>query len=147
MAPGEHGIDFLLDAFEHCVELWAGRAEEGIPLIEQAMRLNPYHPEWYDSSSADGYFVAGRHEDMVATLEKISQPWSAVYRRLVVGYAHLGRMKEAEAALAKCRELEPEASIELQAKALPFKRQEDLERFLDGLRKAGLPENAPAPGT
>jgi len=30
---------------------------------------------------------------------------------------------------------------------LPFKRQEDLERFLDGLRKAGLPENAPAPGT
>jgi hypothetical protein len=52
MAPGEHGIDFLLDAFEHCVELWAGRAEEGIPLIEQAMRLNPYHPEWYDSSLA-----------------------------------------------------------------------------------------------
>ena len=60
-------------------------------------------------------------------------------RRLVVGYAHLGRMEEARAALANYRELEPQASIELLAKALPFKRQDDLERFLDGLRKAGLP--------
>jgi adenylate cyclase len=126
---------------------WAGRADEGIPLMQEAMRLNPYYPEWYLTSLADGYFVAHRYEEMIATLEKVSQPWSAFHRRLVVGYAHLGRMEEARAALAEFRELEPQASIELLAKALPFKRKEDLERFLDGLRKAGLPERPPAPGT
>jgi adenylate cyclase len=126
---------------------WAGRADEGIPLMQEAMRLNPYYPEWYLTSLADGYFVARRYDEMIATLEKVSQPWSAFHRRLVVGYALLGRMEEARAALAKYRELEPQASIELLAKALPFKRRDDLERFLDGLRKAGLPEKAPAPGT
>ena len=111
------------------------------------MRLNPYYPEWYLTSLADGYFVAHHYEEMIATLEKVSQPWSAFHRRLVAGYAHLGRMEEARAALAEFRELEPQASIELLAKALPFKRKENLERFLDGLRKAGLPEKSPPPGT
>jgi hypothetical protein len=55
-------------------------------------------------------------------------------------------MEEARAALAKLRELEPQASIELYARE-PYKRQDDLERFIDGLRKAGLPEKVPAPGT
>ncbi|MCC2665542.1 MAG: hypothetical protein K0S35_3464 [Geminicoccaceae bacterium] len=125
----------------------AGRADDGIPLIEQAMRLNPYHPDFYYAVLSDAYFVAHRYQDMVATLEKASQPYSALYRRLVVGYAQLGRMEEARAALAKYRELEPQGSIELTANALPFKRQDDLKRFLDGLRKAGLPERPPAPGT
>jgi Tfp pilus assembly protein PilF len=125
---------------------WAGRAEEGIPLMQEAMRLNPYYPEWYLTSSADGYFVARRYEEMIATLEKDSQPWSAFHRRL--GWLrHPGRMEEAREALAKYRELEPQASIERLAKTLPFRRKDDLERFLDGLRKAGLPEKAPAPGT
>jgi hypothetical protein len=48
--------------------------------------------------------------------------------------------------LAKYRALEPQASIELLAKTLPFKRKDDLDRFLDGLRKAGLPETSPKPG-
>jgi hypothetical protein len=56
-------------------------------------------------------------------------------------------MEEARAAIAKFRELEPQASIELYARTEPYKRQDDLERFLNGLRKAGLPEKAPAPGT
>jgi TolB-like protein/class 3 adenylate cyclase len=125
---------------------WAGRAEEGIPLMQEAMRLNPYYPEWYLTSLADGYFVAARYEEMIATLEKVSQPWSASHRRLMVGYAHLGRLEDARAVLAKYRALEPQASIELLAKTLPFKRKDDLDRFLDGLRKAGLPETSPKPG-
>jgi adenylate cyclase len=125
----------------------AGRADEAIPLILEAMRLNPYHPDFYFSVLADAYLVARRHDDMVATLEKVSQPYSAFYRRLAVGYAHVGRTDEARAALAKYRELEPQASIATVAEDLPFKRQEDLDHFLEGLRKAGLPERAPAPGT
>jgi hypothetical protein len=114
--------------------------------MQEAMRLNPYYPEWYLTSLADGYFVAARYEEMIATLEKVSQPWSASHRRLMVGYAHLGRLEDARAVLAKYRALEPQASIELLAKTLPFKRKDDLDRFLDGLRKAGLPETSPKPG-
>lgn len=86
------------------------------------MRFNPYHPDFYFSVLADAYLVARRHDDMVATLEKVSQPYSAFYRRLAVGYAHVGRTDEARAALAKYRELEPQASIATVAEDLPFKR-------------------------
>ena len=48
--------------------------------------------------------------------------------------------------MARFRELEPQASIELYARTEPFKRHDDLERYLDGLRKAGLPEKSPKPG-
>jgi hypothetical protein len=56
-------------------------------------------------------------------------------------------MEEARAAMATFRRLEPQASIELYARTEPFRRKDDLARYLDGLRKAGLPEKAPAPGT
>jgi adenylate cyclase len=126
---------------------WAGRAEEGIPLMLEAMRLNPHYPNWYLTSLADGYFALSRYEDMVDTLEKVSEPYPHYYRRLAVGYAHLGRIEEARAALAKYRKGEPQASIEFLVETMPFKRREDLDRFLDGMRKAGLPEKSPAPGT
>jgi hypothetical protein len=47
-------------------------------------------------------------------------------------------MEEARAALAKHRELEPQISLAQVAATTPFKRPEDLQRFFDGLRKAGL---------
>jgi hypothetical protein len=34
---------------------WAGRAQKGIPLMLEAMRLNPHHPNWYLTSLADVY--------------------------------------------------------------------------------------------
>lgn len=125
----------------------AGRTEEGIPLMHEATRLNPYHPEWYWVSLGEGYFVASQYEEAIAELEKITSPWSHVYKVLAVNYAQVGRLEDARAALAKFVEIEPQTTLELAAETMPFKRKEDLERFLDGLRKAGLPEKAPAPGT
>jgi hypothetical protein len=94
------------------------------------------------------HFVAGRYEEAVdALLQVTGVPYHYRYRRLAATYPYLGRMDEARAAMAKYRELEPQASIELYARTEPFKRQDDLNRFLDGLRKAGLPEKSPAPGT
>jgi tetratricopeptide (TPR) repeat protein len=117
---------------------YAGRPQEGIPLMQEAMRLNPYHPGYYWALLSDGYFVAGQYQDAIANLEKVPHPHSTVYRRMAATYALLGRMEEARAALAKHRELEPQISLAQVAATTPFKRPEDLQRFFDGLRKAGL---------
>jgi hypothetical protein len=37
---------------------------------------------------------------------------------------------------------EPKASISYYASVMPFKRVQDLQRYLEGLRKAGLRESA-----
>ena len=121
---------------------WAGRPDDGLPYIEKAMRLNPYHPSFYWTVVWLADFVAGRYQDALASLLKISDPYPNVYRLLAATYAVLGRMQEAQAAMAKYLELEPQNTIEQAAAALPFKRPEDRQRFLDGLRKAGMPEKA-----
>ena len=124
---------------------WAGRPNEGLPLMKKAMRLNPYHPDWYWSVLWLAHFMAGQYEEALSILEKLSKPWAKVYRRFAVTYAMLDRMDEAQAAMAKYRELEPQNTVEQAAATMPFKRPEDLERYLNALRKAGMPEKPPLP--
>ena len=126
----------------------AGQPDEALPLIEQAIRLNPYHPPFYKGDVLwRVHFVAGRYQDALDALLQMPSDYRAGYRRLAATYPYLGRLEEARTAMAKFRKLEPQASIELYARTEPFRRKEDLKHYLDGLRKAGLPEKSPAPGT
>jgi adenylate cyclase len=125
----------------------AGRTEEGIPLMYEAIRLNPYHPEWYWVSLGEGYFVAGEYQEAIAELEKITQPWSHVYKVFAANYAQVGRLADARGAVARFLELEPQVTLELAVETMPFKRQEDSDRFREALRKAGLPEKSAKAGT
>ncbi len=121
-----------------------GRAEEGIPLMQQAMRLNPFHPDWYWTNLGEGYFMAGRYEESVAALEQITQPWSRIYQVLAASYAQAGRSEDARAALAKHLKLEPQMTLEHAVASMPF-NAEGQERYREALRKAGMPEE-PQPG-
>jgi adenylate cyclase len=127
----------------------SGQPDKALPLIEKAIRLNPYSPPFYRGDVLwRVHFVAGRYKEAVdALLQVTGVPYHSRYRKLAATYPYLGRMEEARAAMVTFRELEPQASIELYARTEPFKRKGDLGRYLDGLRKAGLPEKAPAPGT
>jgi adenylate cyclase len=59
---------------------------------------------------------------------------------LAASAAHLGRMTEARAALESFTQLLPGLTLGDPRLIRPFRRSTDRERFLDGLRKAGLPE-------
>jgi adenylate cyclase len=122
-----------------------GRAEEGIPLMQQAMRLNPFHPDWYWTNLGEGYFMAGRYEESVAALEQISQPWSRIYQVLAASYAQAGQIDDARAVLAKHLKLEPQMTLEHAVASMPF-NEEGLERYRQGLLKAGLQETSSEPG-
>jgi hypothetical protein len=64
----------------------------------------------------------------------------AQQRKLAPTYVQLGRLSDARAALAKYQTLAPAMTVSRLRQLLPLKRPESLQKTLEGLRAAGLPE-------
>lgn len=121
---------------------WAGRAKDAVELIQKAMRLNPRHAFHESYMLGHAYRLAGRLEEAIATQKKalVQNPdFVPSHAELAVLYTELGRREEAQAALAEAGKRSPRASLESLRRTLPYKDPAELERYLDGLRKAGLP--------
>jgi len=119
----------------------SGQPQEGIGMVEKAMRLNPRYPPLYLLQLSLAYRMAGRYEEALAPGEKFLAlaPNSApAHFNLAVIYSELGREEEARAMVADWQRLAPNASVEFLRQLLPFKNPADVERHLDALRKAGL---------
>jgi adenylate cyclase len=119
---------------------YAGRPDEAIELIEKAQSLNPALPRWYAWFLGFAYYVARRYEDAVAALRKGRPPAAMTYRWLAVAYGQLGRESEAKAAAEEYLRRTPDFSLATHLERIPFQRAEDLEHYIEGLRKAGLAE-------
>jgi hypothetical protein len=62
-------------------------------------------------------------------------------RIAAVSYAFAGRLEEARKTVARALELDPAIRISnLKDRVGAFGRAEDYAKYVDGLRKAGLPE-------
>jgi adenylate cyclase len=126
--------------------MYSGRAEEAIELVRNAMRLSPYYPAWYLPVLGFAYRFTGQYEEAIALLETWrarANPRSALpHLFLAITYEEAGRGKEAQLAVAEILKRNPKASISgyLKAKTFPYKDQADIDKVVDSLRKAGLPE-------
>jgi TolB-like protein/Tfp pilus assembly protein PilF len=120
---------------------FAGRPEEGIGLFEKAMRLNPRYPPLYLMNLGFAYRMAGRYEEALTPLKKVltfNPNFVPARVNLAICYAELGRLEEAQSEVAECYRINPGFSPEVIKQWLPYKNPADIERFLDGLRKAGV---------
>lgn len=115
-----------------------GQPEEGIKLIREAMRLNPYHPEWYWVDLGSALYVAGRYADAIEAFRHRQGPKVWVLARLAASYAQIGQKKEAEECVAEILQQQPDFRVSLLRNGswLPGDRL----RFREGFLKAGLPE-------
>jgi len=121
----------------------AGRPAEAVETIERAMRLAPTYPVWYLGIAGEAYRFQSNYDKAITAYEcwHVRQPNASVpYISLASTYAEAGDEGAARAAAKELLARDPKFSIEKYAKRLNFKNPEDLERILDGLRKAGLPE-------
>jgi adenylate cyclase len=126
--------------------MYSGRPEEAIEMVKNAMRLNPYYPAWYLPVLGFAYRFTGQYEEAIALLETWrarANPRSAIpHLFLAITYEEAGRGEEAQIAVAEILKRKPKASITgyLKAKTFPYKNPADIEKVVDLLRKAGLPE-------
>jgi adenylate cyclase len=145
--------DEALAAYEHAHELnpndadilaemahslsCAGDAQRAVQLLERAMRLNPYSPDWYLWNLGEVYFDLGDYDKTVRTLNRMKDK-SEAHRLLAASYALLDRMDEAKDHAQRLLAVHPDFSIAHWRTVPPDKYPEALERFFIGLQKAGL---------
>lgn len=121
---------------------YMGRGEEAIEQCQRAIRLNPYYPAWYAWAQGHAHYVSRIYHKVIAPVqEAISRNPTFIppYRLLAAAYAQLGEAEKAHAMAAKILASNPKYCLRDEHKR-PFKHSDDLEHWLDGLRKAGLPE-------
>ncbi len=121
---------------------YAGRPEEGITKLEQAMRLNPQYPANYSLGLGQGYRILGCYEEAIAAFKKAlgrNPNLPAAYPGLAATYSELGQEEEeARATAAELLRINPNFSLESWVQRVPFKDQAVSERYVDALRKSGL---------
>ena len=117
--------------------IYDGRPEESVDLFHQAMRLNPFHPDWYYWYFGGALYQLHRYEDSIEALSKMHDPTQAG-RLLAANFGQLNRLDEARAQVAIVLEAQPNFTLDYWASTQPFRRREDLEHFIEGLRKGGL---------
>jgi adenylate cyclase len=111
-----------------------------------AERLSPRDPILWASTvvHALACVLSGDHEDALHWARKtIQNPRSKGYWPHSVHAAalgHLGRVDEAREAVAAALEAMPDLTLSYLEKTLPTKEVGGLDPYLQGLRKAGLPE-------
>ncbi|HET9046078.1 MAG TPA: adenylate/guanylate cyclase domain-containing protein [Casimicrobiaceae bacterium] len=124
---------------------YLGEAEKALERLRSAWRLSPFDPLNFMFLTIAGIaeFVAGRYDPAIAWLNKARRTnprFVAALRTLVTSLSHAGRAAEARAMAMELLEVEPNFSVGLLQSWYPFRRPDDLERYLAGLREAGLPE-------
>jgi adenylate cyclase len=130
------------------LNIYRGQPQEGVACFERAIRLSPLDPFSFNCYIGLGLarFAAGQPAEAVewtrrAMREKVGLTWA--YRDLAAFLGAAGKIDEARDAAAKLRETHPHVTVAEVADALRFMEPTLLARYLDGLRKAGLPEGEP----
>ncbi len=109
------------------------------------MRLSPRDPAratWFSQAGFAAF--APKHYDggieWALRGEKENPGRPSVYRMLAANCRQAGRKEKSRAAVAELRGVAPDITIEMTRTQVPCKYPADMERYLDGLRKACLPE-------
>lgn len=133
--------------------LLLGQHEKASEIVLKATRLDPFHAPALDWVLGQVTFFTGNYADTVRTLIGEALLNSLAHAFLASAYAHLGKVEEAQNALAKFISIRHE---EFTSRNLPacensinslagaykkmWRKHSDWEHLVDGLRKSGLPD-------
>jgi TolB-like protein len=127
------------------VRIFLSDPEAAIEHMARAMRLNPLDPQLFgmQNGTAAAHFLAGRYDEASSWAEKALSEHadhSPAMRMAAASHALAGRLSAARAAMARMRRENPALRLSNLADHIPFARPADRARYVEGLRRAGLPE-------
>jgi hypothetical protein len=109
------------------------------------MRLSPQDPQFFgmQCAMAFAHFIAGRYTEALLWARTALLGHGSFLLPLCIAAtsaAHAGLNEEAQNAMARLRRVAPELSVSNFGDVMTYLQGEDFNRWMDGLRKAGLPD-------
>ena len=156
-----HDYDRALGLFERSLELdpnsayawdlsavtlcYTGKAEAGLQRLQASRELWQRHPHayYFRTTACIALLLAGQYERAAEVGRRTVQDnpnFKAPYRPLIASLGHSGRIAEARTYLDELRRVEPEFTIDWFRARYPPLHGDYGARYIDGLRKAGVPE-------
>lgn len=135
-------------AAAHGYVAWAlafdGRSDESIAHANQAIRMSPRDPLncfFYSSLAAAHYFAKRYDQALVAIRQALAQRPNIMlaHRMLCASLAQSGHIDEAKAAMHTLLQLQPGLTVAWIKESVPY-TDKVMPHFLEGMRKAGIPE-------
>jgi len=123
--------------------IYTGKPDDALTALEQASRRNPFNSTWYLWFVGLAYYCLRQYREAIQPLQRsinLNPKFIAPRRHLAACYAQLGLMEDATQQTAMILEIDPYFSIDKISRKLSYRDSADLEHYLDGLRKAGLPD-------
>jgi len=137
LSPSSVEIMILLAA----VQIYAGNPADALTTLDALMRLDPHYPDIALQFLADAHFSLGQYELAVEAIErrlKRNPETGTAFVLLASCYGWLGRFEDARGAWDQALRINPNFSVDRSRQVLPFRKLEDFERRVEGLRRAGL---------
>jgi TolB-like protein/tetratricopeptide (TPR) repeat protein len=132
--------------FGSWAKIWLGEPDVAVERGARAMRLSPNDPEvlfFMQTATAYSHFLVGRYAEALSwaqTAMRLRPDFVISICAAAASGALAGRLGEAQEAMKRLRELEPALRLSDLRELSPFRRPDDVARWAEGLRQAGLPE-------
>ena len=120
---------------------FSGEHDPVFSLIEKAILLNPFYPFYYTLYKGQAQLALENFDEALDTLERcVEHNPESMSSQLYLSacYGLLGKNDLARRALDKVLEITPDLTMGWVETFLPYKINADLDRLIEGLRRAGF---------
>ena len=127
------------------VKIWLGNPEAALQHLTHVMRLSPLDPNaaGVRVTIAFAHYFSGRYDEASSCAQQLLQEapdFHMALRMAAAGNALAGRLDVAQKAMVRLRAIDPALRVSNLGELTAMRRPEDMARYAEGLRKAGLPE-------
>jgi len=131
--------------FSGWTKVWMDEHVTALDRIQHAMRLSPQDPQLFNmrTGAAWAHFLAGRYNEArgLAQAALLEQPdYLNALKVMAASCALSNHLDEAREVMARVRALDPSARISNVMEYYPFRKAEQLAKYAEASRLAGLPE-------
>jgi DNA-binding SARP family transcriptional activator/Tfp pilus assembly protein PilF len=127
---------------------YIGDPQEALKRMQRFRELSPFDPyfPFFENAYSIAYTFSRNYAEAVKVAQRVvdaNPDFTNGYKPLLASLGYLGRLDEAKVYLKILLGREPDFTVQQFGQVYPFKYDADRQHYMEGLRRAGVPEGTP----